>query len=287
MDKIIDLHTHSIASDGSMSSTQLVRYAKEKGLAAIALTDHDTVDGVKEALEEGERIGLEVIPGIEISVDYKPEMHILGFFLNRNEYTNIRKELGLIKQGREERNKKIISKLNELGVNITDQEVKNVVSGDITGRPHIARVLMSKGYAKTMDEAFDKYLSKGGLAYFRRFELKPVDGIKAIRNAGGIPVIAHPVFLRKSYDDMDKLLKELKEYGLAGIEAIYSENSKEDTGNLLRLAIKHQLLVTGGSDFHGTYKNGIELGSGRGNLKVPYELLEKLVIYHSRLGAAY
>lgn len=276
MNRFIDLHTHSIASDGSMSPAELVRHAKEKGLTAIALTDHDTVDGVKEALDEGNRIGIEVIPGIEISTDYKPEMHILGLFLNINEYTSIRKELGVIKQGREDRNKKIINKLNELGVDITLEEVKNVAVGDITGRPHIARVLISKGYVKSMDEAFDKYLSKEGLAYFKRFELQPIDGIKAIKNAGGIPVIAHPVLLKKSYDNMDKLLKELKGYGLAGIEAIYSENSKEDTGNLLRLAIKHQLLVTGGSDFHGTYKTGIELGTGKGNLKVPYELLDKL-----------
>lgn len=276
MDKIIDLHTHSTASDGSMSPTELVRHAKEKGLAAIALTDHDTVDGVKEALVEGARIGLEVIPGIEISVDYKPEMHILGYFLNVEEYTKIRRELGIIKQGREERNKKIILKLNSLGVNITEAEVKNYALGEITGRPHIARVLVSKGYVKTINDAFDKYLSKDGLAYFKRFELPPSEGIKAIVNAGGVPVIAHPVFLGKNYDEMDKLLKELKEYGLAGIEAIYSENSKEDTGNLLRLAIKHKLLVTGGSDFHGTYKNGLEIGSGRGNLKVQYELLEKL-----------
>lgn len=281
MDKIIDLHTHSIASDGSMSPAEIVRHAKEKGLAAIALTDHDTVDGVKDALEEGERIGIEVIPGIEISVAYKSEMHILGFFLNAKEYTNIRQELGIIKQGREERNKKIINKLNKLGVDISEEEVRSVALGDITGRPHIARVLVSKKYVKTMDEAFDKYLSRDGLAYFKRFELQPIDGIKAIINAGGIPVIAHPVFLRKSYDELDKLLKELKEYGMAGIEAIYSENSKEDTGNFLRLAIKHGLLVTGGSDFHGTYKNGIELGRGRGNLKVPYELLEKLRRYET------
>ncbi len=276
MDRFIDLHTHSIASDGSMSPAELVRHAKEKGLTAIALTDHDTVDGVKEALDEGNRIGIEVIPGIEISTEYNPEMHILGLFLNLNEYTSIRKELGAIKQGREDRNKKIINKLKELGVDITLEEVKNLAAGDITGRPHIARVLMAKGYVKSMDEAFDKYLSKEGLAYFKRFELQPIDGIKAIKNAGGIPVIAHPVLLKKSYDNMDKLLKELKEYGLAGIEAIYSENSKEDTGNLLRLAIKHQLLVTGGSDFHGTYKTGIEIGIGRGNLRVTYELLEKL-----------
>lgn len=276
MDKIIDLHTHSIASDGSMSPSELVRHAKENGLAAIALTDHDTVDGVEEALEEGAKIGIEVIPGIELSVDYQPEMHMLGYFLNLNEYTNIRKQLGLIRQGRDDRNRKIINRLNELGINITYDEVKNVALGDVTGRPHIARVLLSKGYVKSIDEAFDKYLSKQGRAYFKRFELTPADGIKAIRSAGGLPIIAHPVFLRKSYDEMDKLLKELKRYGLAGIEAMYGENSKEDTGRFLRLAIKHELLVTGGSDFHGTYKNGIELGRGRGNLKVPYELLEKL-----------
>lgn len=279
MDKIIDLHTHSTASDGSMSSAELVRHAKELGLAAIALTDHDTVDGVKEALDEGRRIGVEVIPGIEISVNYKPEMHILGYFLNIDEYTSIKDKLGLIKKGRDDRNKKIFNRLNELGVYVTENEVRQVAAGDITGRPHIARVLVSKGYVRTIDEAFDRYLSKDGLAYFKRFELQPEDGITAIKNAGGIPVIAHPIFLRKSYADMDNLLKDLKEYGLAGIEAIYSENSKEDTGNLLRLAIKHELLVTGGSDFHGSYKRGIELGTGRGNLKVPYELLEKLKAY--------
>jgi predicted metal-dependent phosphoesterase TrpH len=276
MDKIIDLHTHSTASDGSMSPAELVRHAKENGLSAIALTDHDTVDGIEEALEEGSRTGIEVIPGIELSVEYQPEMHILGYFTEKSVYKSIRQELTLIKQGRDERNIKIIIRLNDLGINITENEVRNVAMGEIVGRPHIARVLVSKGYVNSIEEAFDKYLSKQGLAYFRRFELKPADGIKAIRNAGGIAVIAHPVFLRKSYEEMDKLLGELKEYGLAGIEAIYSENSKEDTGNLLRLAIKHELLATGGSDFHGTFKNGIEIGSGRGNLKVPYELLEKL-----------
>lgn len=276
MDKIIDLHTHSLASDGSMSPTELVRHAKEKGLSAVALTDHDTVEGIREALDEGNRIGIEVIPGIEISTNFKPEMHILGYFLNKDEYKNVQKELATIRKGREERNIKIINKLNDLGINITEEEVKEVALGDTIGRPHFARLLLNKGYVKTMLEAFDKYLGKDGLAYFKRFELEPVDGIKLIKNAGGLPVIAHPALLKMSNNDMDKLLSELKEYGLAGIEAIYSENSKEETGNLLRLAIKHQLLVTGGSDFHGTYKSGIEIGTGRGNLKVLYELLEKL-----------
>jgi predicted metal-dependent phosphoesterase TrpH len=282
MNKIIDLHVHSTASDGSMSPAELVRHARELGLAAIALTDHDTVDGVSEALEEGRRIGVEVIPGIEISVNYKPEMHILGYFLDINEYTSIKNKLGQIKKGREDRNKKIFGRLNELGVYVTEEEVRQVAAGDITGRPHIARVLVSKGYVRSIDEAFDRYLSKDGLAYFKRFELQPEDGIAAIKNAGGIPVIAHPVFLKKSYADMDNLFGELMQYGLAGIEAIYSENSKEDTGNLLRLAIKHNLLVTGGSDFHGSYKRGIELGKGRGNLNIPYELLEKLKAFKSR-----
>ncbi len=274
--KLIDLHTHSIASDGSMSPSELVRYARQNGLSAIALTDHDTVDGVQEALDEGVRSGIEVIPGIEISVDYKPEMHILGYFPDINGYTEIRKELDEIKQGREVRNKKIINRLNELGLHISMEEVKQAALGDIMGRPHIARVLVNKGYVKSNDEAFDKYLCKEGLAYFRRFELKPAAGIKAILNAGGLPVLAHPVFLHKTYGELDKLLAELKGYGLAGIEAYYSENTKEDTGNFLRLAIKHELFVTGGSDFHGSFKPRIELGKGRGNLEVPYELLDKL-----------
>lgn len=276
MTRIIDLHTHSIASDGSMSPAQLVRHAKDKGLAAVALTDHDTVEGINEALDEGNRIGIEVIPGIEISTNYKPEMHILGYFLGVDRYLCVQKELTEIRKGREDRNYKIISRLNELGIAISEEEVKEISSGDTIGRPHFARLLMEKGYVKTMQEAFDKYLGKDGSAYFKRYELEPIDGIKLIKKVGGIPVLAHPALLKMNYNDMDKLLMELKKYGLAGIEAIYSENSKEETGNLLRLAIKHKLLVTGGSDYHGTYKNGIEIGYGRGNLKVPYELLEKL-----------
>ncbi|ACL75196.1 PHP domain-containing protein [Ruminiclostridium cellulolyticum] len=284
MEKIIDLHTHSTASDGSMSPAELVRHAKAIGLAAIALTDHDTVDGVEEAINEGKRSGIEVIPGIEISVRYKPEMHILGLFPDCDKYINIRSELYVVKKGRQDRNRKIINRLNELGIEITEDEVKNVAMGDITGRPHIARVLVAKEYVKNINEAFDIYLSKDGLAYFQRFELEPADGIKAIRKSGGIPVIAHPVFLRKNYNEMDELLGELKGYGLAGIEAYYSENTKEDTGNFLRLAIKHGLVVTGGSDFHGIFKPGIELGHGSGGLKVPYELLDKLREFQNNMN---
>jgi predicted metal-dependent phosphoesterase TrpH len=204
-------------------------------------------------------------------------MHILGYFPDKNNYLNIKKELDIIIKGREERNLKIINKLNELGIEINMEEVKKQAVGYIVGRPHIARVLAAKGYVRSIDDTFDKYLSKYGKAYFRRFELKPEMGIAAIRKAGGIPVLAHPIFLRKSFDELDKLLSMLKGFGLAGIEAYYSENKSDDTGNILRLAIKHELLVTGGSDFHGTLKQGLQLGRGRGNLRVPYELFNKLI----------
>lgn len=275
MERLIDLHTHSTASDGSMRPAELVRHAKQRGLSAIAITDHDTVDGIQEAFDEAEKEGIEVISGIEISADSKPEMHILGYFFNNN-HLRIKDSLTALKNGRDSRNAKIIVKLNELGINITLADIEQEVLGEIIGRPHIAKALMSKGYVKSISEAFDKYLRDGGLAYFKRFELKPEDGIREIIKAGGIPVLAHPIFLHLSNSQLDELLCLLVSYGLKGIEAYYVDNSKEDTGNLLRLAIKHKLLVTGGSDFHGSFKTDIEIGSGRGNLKITYDVLEKL-----------
>jgi 3',5'-nucleoside bisphosphate phosphatase len=275
MERLIDLHTHSTASDGSMRPAELVRYAKRRGLSAIAITDHDTVDGIQEALDEAEKEGIEVIPGIEISTDFKPEMHILGYFFNSN-HLRIKDSLIVLKNGRDSRNTKIISKLNEIGISITLDDVVRETLGEIMGRPHIAKALMSKGYVKSISEAFDKYLCDGGIAYFKRFELKPEDGIREIIIAGGIPVLAHPIHLHLSYSQLDELLCSLVSFGIKGIEAYYVDNLQEDTGNLLRLAIKYNLLVTGGSDFHGSFKTGIDIGRGRGNLKVTYDVLEKL-----------
>ncbi|MCR4436204.1 MAG: PHP domain-containing protein [Clostridiales bacterium] len=275
MDGIIDLHTHTTASDGSMNPGALVRHARAKGLAAIAVTDHDTVDGIEEALEEGEKLGIEVVPGLEISVDYKPEMHILGYFFN-NTYKNIRGTLNRLKRSREVRNPKIIGKLNELGFCISLDEVKAEAKGEIVGRPHIAKVLMDKGYVKSIEEAFDKYLSSGKPAYFKKEKLTPEEGIRKIIEAGGIPALAHPIYLNLSLSQLDDLLGRLKQAGLKGIEAYYVDNTKDETGNFLRLAMKHELLATGGSDFHGSFKPDIEIGVGRGNLQIHYEVLEKL-----------
>jgi predicted metal-dependent phosphoesterase TrpH len=275
MIKRIDLHTHSTASDGTMEPGELVKYAKSRGLAAIALTDHDTVEGIKEAYEEGLRIGFEVVPGLEISVDFEPEMHILGYFFG-NSYLDIEDTLICLRKSREERNPEIIKKLNDMGFDINMEEVSKIAARGVVGRAHIAKVLVDKGYVGSVGEAFDKFLSSGRPAFVKRDKFTPEQGINEIIRAGGIPVLAHPIYLGRSYAELDSLFYELKIMGLKGIEAYYVDNTPQDTENMVKLAHKHGLLITGGSDFHGTFKSDIEIGVGYGNLDIPYELLERL-----------
>ena len=273
--RLIDLHTHTTASDGNLTPSENVRLAVSKGLAAMAITDHDTLAGVAEALRAAQGTGLEVIPGVEISVDYEPEMHMLGYFLG-GDYLRMERVLSELKENRDERNPRIIKKLNEMGMDISMEEVRSVAKGDIIGRPHIARALVDKGYAGTTVEAFNKYLGDGKPAFFKKAKLTPKQGIREILNAGGLPVLAHPVLLGKSEAELDLLLKDLKNDGLMGIEAYYSENSEDQTEELLRLAEKHGLLATVGSDWHGNYEYNIEIGKGKGNLAVGYEVLEAM-----------
>ncbi|HPD01096.1 MAG TPA: PHP domain-containing protein [Acetivibrio sp.] len=275
MDRFVDLHTHSTASDGSMTPSEIVRHAKKSGLSAVALTDHDTVDGIEQAVEEGNKIGLEVVPGVEISLDYKTEMHLLAYFFD-DSYMKIESLLERFRRSREERNPKMIEKLNSLGIDITMEDVVAEAKGRVVARPHMANVMVRKGYVKTVAEAFEKYISNGKPAYVKRDSLTPEKGIQAIREAGGIPVLAHPIYLRLDWGKLDELLSRLVSDGLMGIEAYYVDNSQEDTGNLLNLAKKHNIVATGGSDFHGSFKPDIKIGSGKGNLKVPYEALERL-----------
>ncbi len=294
----IDLHTHTTASDGSMSPLQLVKHAFDKGLSAVAVTDHDTVSGVEQALQEGKRLGIEVVPGVEISVDFcrsciitgtamygnelhnaseqpAAEMHLLGYFFNGG-HNSMRKILEELREKRDQRNPRIISKLNELGFDITVSQVNSLAAGEVVGRPHIARAMQDKGYVSSIEEAFEKYLASGRPAYFKKNKMSPQQGIGEIAKAGGIPVLAHPIYLYLSTGQMDNLIARLTGIGLKGIEAYYTENTKEQTEELLQLAQKHKLMITGGSDFHGSYKPGIEIGSGRGNLKIKYHLLERL-----------
>ena len=273
----IDLHIHTTESDGSLTPSQVVHYAKEKGLKAIAITDHDTIHGNEEAIKEGISEGVEVIPGVEISVDYSPgTMHMLGYFIT-TEDPILNEKLTLLQDSRADRNPRIIEKLNKLGLSLTYDEVVQVSGGGQVGRPHMAQILMKKGYTKSIKEAFDKYLGKGAPAYLDKFRLSAVEAITMITDAGGIPVLAHPSTLYcKSSDELDALVKKLVNQGLQGLEVYYSEHDERKTSSYKLLAKRYNLAITGGSDFHGKNMKGIDLGTGRGKLKIPYTVLENL-----------
>ncbi len=255
-----------------MSPVELVHYAHKKGLSAISITDHDTIEGVDEALAEGRSIGLEVVPGIELSVKYcTHNVHLLGYLFNyRQKQLHI--ALEQLQVGRVERNKKIIVKLNQLGLTIHLRELEKASGSGQTGRPHIARLMVEKGLVQSMDEAFEKYLGQGGLAYTSRFIYEAKEAIKIIQEAGGIAVLAHPLQLDKSVDNLDLALQQLRDMGLDGIEVYYPNHSRPFRKRLIALAEKYGLLMTGGSDYHGSIRPGTALAGGK-NVSVPAQLL--------------
>jgi hypothetical protein len=281
---MIDLHTHSTASDGSLSPAELVAYAKKKNLAAIALTDHDTVEGVEEALAAGAETGIEVVPGIEISAEYPDStLHILGYYINFKDKSFL-ENISVLQSARSERNPRIIKNLQNMGMNITLQEVMKEAETGQVGRPHFAQVLFNKGYVKTTKQAFDKYLKKGARAYEDKFRLPPREAIACIRNAGGIPVLGHPSTLHcRSNAELESVVAGMVKNGLMGIEIYYPDHSEHKTKLYEQIAKKYDLLITGGSDFHGQIIKGLDLGTGRGNLNVPYSLLEKMKKAHPSL----
>lgn len=276
MDGKIDLHTHSTVSDGTYSPAGLVRYAKAKGLKAMALTDHDSVEGLEVAIRVGGKIGVEVIPGVELSAEF-PEgaMHLLGFFVDRTAPSFLRR-LSLLQAARRERNPKVIEKLRELGFEITEEEVAAASGGGQIGRPHFARVLMEKGYVETITEAFEKILGEGKPAYIAKAQFTPEECIDLIHEADGVAVLAHPDTLRLPEEKGGPLFERLVQAGLDGIEVYYSTHTPEAIGRYERLAEKWNLVKTGGSDFHGHIKPNIDLGVGTGALRLPYSLLEDL-----------
>ena len=273
---LIDLHTHSNASDGSFTPRELVAYAQRRGAAALALTDHDTLAGLEEALQAGTEFGLEIIPGLEISAQYAGgTMHILGYLFNRAD-PNLNRELLILQQARRERNPKIIKKLQGYGIPITQEQIAALAPGQI-GRPHIAQALLQLKAVSSLEEAFQKYLRKGALAYVEKFRFPPKKAISLIRRAGGIAVLAHPFTLSTgSIQELRALILGLKEEGLKGLEVYYSEHTSEQTRQYRDLAEEMGLLCTGGTDFHGANKEKVDLLSGYGDLKIPYELLQKL-----------
>ncbi len=275
MKDLIDLHVHSTASDGTMTPRELVFHAASRGLKAVALTDHDTVDGVAEAEAAGREADIVVIPGVEIGVDYSGEMHILGYFINYNDPVLV-DGLKKVRSYRDERNPQMVEKLRKMGFDITMEEVTDASEGKVIGRPHFAAVLVKKGYVRDTAEAFDLYLGAGKPAYVKKDRLSPRQGIELIKSSGGVPVLAHPKYLRTGGGlDLDGLMHELMSYGLQGIEVYYTEHSPEETDRFYKLASDNNLIITGGTDFHGSHKPGIEVGIGRGNLAISYELLKQ------------
>lgn len=278
MDGTIDLHAHTTASDGTLTPGQLAFEAKKVGLRACAITDHDTAAGVKDFLNACDKVGVEGVPGVEISVKYSGEMHILGLYVDyeNEEFLN---KLYKTEHSREIRNKKMIERCCELGFEITEEEVlackDSNYSGSI-GRPHIAQVFVKRGYAKDKDEAFDKYLKKGRCCYVGRELNTPEDTISMIKKAGGVSILAHPMYISRDYDELYEIISKLKKLGLDGVECRYWEYDDEFTKMINELCDQLEMLKSGGSDFHGDVKPGLMLGRGIGNLRVPYEYLEKI-----------
>lgn len=267
-----DLHCHSTESDGTLTPRELVALAREIGLRSLALTDHDTISGVAEAQAAGAELGVRVLSGVEISVEYAAKtVHMLGYCFDAGA-EKLRAGLDKLVGGRNERNAKIVARLNELGLPVTLEEIEAEAGGKVVGRPHIARVLLKHKYVATWEEAFEKYLARGAAAYFERLRFTPVDAVAMIREAGGVAVLAHPKYVAlHEGETLEDIVRTLVDAGLDGIECYYTDHTPEETATYLELAKRYGLIVTGGSDFHGSVKPEIHLGTGTGNLFVPDE----------------
>ncbi len=273
----VDLHLHTTASDGVKSPSELVRYANAKGLQAISITDHDTIDGLEEGMAEGARIGFEVIPGIEISAEYSPgSMHLLGYLIDFQN-TFLKERLKDLQRAREERNPRMVEKLVQLGIDITYEEVVNASGGGQVGRPHFAQVLIAKGYVRNFQEAFDRYLKKGAPAYVDKFRFTPAEAIHLINDARGVAVLGHPNTLGiNGARELENLIIGLIKQGLKGIEVYYPEHSSSEVIQYKALAERYGLIMTGGTDYHGIEKENIDVGVGRGEMRLPYSMVEAL-----------
>ena len=279
MTKLIDMHVHSTFSDGTNTPAQLVSKAKEAGLSAFALTDHDTTDGIFEILSAAKNSGIEVIPGIEISAVYKgarQDIHILGYNMYYNS-KNFQKHLSDFRNERLNRNKQMLQRMHDDGFNISYEQVTYAYPDSVITRAHFARFLMEKGYTSSLKEGFDKYLSKKSKYYIPRKLVSPTGAVEIIKEAGGVAVLAHPLLYGLDDAALNILISDLKEKGLDGIEAIYSLHSDKDESYVRSLADKFNLKISGGSDYHGTNKPDIFIGKGKGNLKIPYSVLEQLL----------
>lgn len=265
--KFADLHLHTNFSDGTYTPEELISGALREGLSAISVTDHDTVAGIVPSIKAGDLQGIEVIPGIELTAEYEGmEIHLLGYALDYHNSALLAK-LDTLKENRVQRIYKIVGKLNELGVKLTPESVFAIGGSGTVGRLHIARAMIKAKLVGSVGEAFKRYIGDRCPAYVCGFRLAPAEAIKLIKDSGGIPVLAHPYTVSR-----DELISLFVDWGLRGLEAYYPEHSQSMTNFYLDLAKKYNLLVTGGSDCHGTAKPDVKIGA----IKIPYELVEKL-----------
>jgi predicted metal-dependent phosphoesterase TrpH len=272
---MIDLHTHTTASDGTVPPRELIREALELRLEALAITDHDILAGYDDAVPEAG--GLDLIAGIELSTKFGGKsVHLLGYFFAGPPTPEFRQWLRKQQESRKDRNRRLIVRLNSLGLDVTLAEVEQR-GGVLTGRPHFARVLVEKGYVKTHQQAFDEYLDESAKGYVDRDEVQLEEGIRLISGGGGMPVIAHPVRVKRDPAELTAAIAQMKEMGLQGIEVYHSDHSPADVILFEEMAARFKLHVTGGSDYHGTVKPRIRLGTGyEGNLNIPRSVLDAL-----------
>lgn len=279
----IDLHVHSSASDGSLTPREVVDLAKAAGLSVFALTDHDTVDGVETAVSYANTLeNIEVIPGIELSCYYnKREIHIVGLYVDYKNQSFL-EELLKLKQAREDRNEKMVQNFVNAGIPLTIEELKHGNPNSVITRAHFARVLVEKGVCKTKQEAFDKYLGIDCPFYLAKPQVTPEHVLGLIKGAGGTAILAHPYSYKFNRAEVETLLDTLIPLGLAGMECYYSTYDDGQTQELRSIALKKNLLVSGGSDFHGVVKPDISIGTGRGNLRIPKKILTAIQEYRSQ-----
>lgn len=279
--KSVDLHVHSNKSDGTYAPSDLVTLALSKGLSAFALTDHDTTEGIDEALDaaaaaRAQGADIEVIPGIEFSTEYEgKDIHIVGIDIDykSDAFQNYLKDF---QESRDNRNRKMCLKLAEHGVDITYEKLRAEYPDSVLTRAHYAKYMMEHGAVGSMNEAFDRYIGDHAPCFLPREKVTPSQAVSLILESGGIPILAHPILYHMSDARLDKLVATLKDAGLVGIEAIYSTYNAAEERQIRKLANKYDLRISGGSDFHGGTKPNLEMGNGYGKLFVPYEVLEHL-----------
>lgn len=265
-----DLHCHTTASDGTLSPAQLVRLAKDKGLKAVGITDHDTVNGVPEALEAGGHLGIEIVPGLELNTDFEGvEVHILGYYPDMQAQA-LQEALARMRDARLSRVRAMLEKLTQLGLEVREERVLEIAGEGSVGRPHVAQALQEQGYAKDTGDAFDRYIGPGRPAYVSRYKLTPEQGVGLITAAGGIAVLAHPGLVGR-----DEIIPRLLQTGLKGIEVFHTNHNPAMEGKYAGMACQLGLIMTGGSDYHGPgRKEGIHLGDRTVPLTVIRELRE-------------